>query len=307
MVKKEKEELFLNLIKYVPYVTRMLKIYDYYRVNPIFIYLVTVFIPNNADALFTKWISSFLRYQVVEDFYSLEFQSMGHCLNLEMFDTKDWIFDVDKAGLYSFYFLKEYKDIIPISRNLRMFKFQEKVTNTFEYIELYLAALLNYNPYFTLKEIQQSLAERDIEVSIGTLHNIKNRVIKHLFPIAYFSKSGLNASFTVYIWQPNISKEEVDFLIKYFANHYPQSFLFISNDGFYATIEVPTRDVEAVKEALTLLQDVYYDVILFDKAYTRGSRAFGNLIHYWDIKRKRWMIDEWMFPEVSSMVRKLMD
>ena len=129
MVKKEKEELFMNLIKYVPYVTRMLKIYDYYRVNPVFIYLVTVFIPNNADTLLTRWISSFLRYQVVEDFYSLEFQSMGHCLNLEMFDTKDWIFDVDKAGLYSFYFLKEYKEIIPTSRNLRIYNYASVVQN----------------------------------------------------------------------------------------------------------------------------------------------------------------------------------
>ncbi|MCD6483937.1 MAG: Lrp/AsnC family transcriptional regulator, partial [Candidatus Odinarchaeota archaeon] len=307
MVKKENEELFLNLIKYIPYVTRMLKIYDYYRVNPTFIYIITVFLPHNADAIFTKWISSFLRYQVVDDFYSLEFHSMGHCLNLEMFDTRDWIFDVNKAGLYSFYFLKEYREIIPITENLRLFKFQEKIRTKFDYVELYVAAMLNYNPYFTLREIQQSLAEHNIDISMGSLHKIKRRIMKHMFPVMYLSKSGLNTSFTIYIWQPNISREEIDFLIKYFANHYPQSYIFVSNDGFYATIEVPTRETETIKETLTILQDVYYDVILFDKAYTRGSRAFGNLIHYWDTRKKRWIVEDWMFPEVSSIVRKIMD
>ena len=231
---------------------------------------------------------------------SLDINSLSHTLNIKMYDGKSWIFDSEKDTLWSYFFTRNFETYISDNETTRVLKYVGIPKKDFTYADLLIASILNLRPFATIKEIAKLLEDKNIYLSKSVISEKRKQLAQTMLTHVYLSKCGLNASMSIFIWQPRMSNSEKIFLHKYFTSYFPQVFTAEGIDGFYAVIEFPSSYLVEIREALVLLREYYDDVIMYDMFKTAGRRAFAEIIDFWDENTGKWVVPKSKF-QLSSL------
>lgn len=299
VIDKDKEKLFLKLIA-TPYVRNSIKNTVPLYGNPYVYYIVTVYLPDQPKAkkLYQNWISYMLQERIVKTFLRIEGYGIVYNLNIDMFDGRTWSFDVNPSALRSMIYLRDFSDLVPPINPTVYFTFSYDRFKNLSTRDLYILGLLELNPRMTLKQIQERLRSFSPEyaVSIKTISKDVRRMKKAVYPILFLHKANLESTLYLILEYERYNREEEKFLLKYFINNYPVSFILFGKEGMFISLLVPTEKYLHVRSFLSIFSNYFTDFAMFSDPQLSGKRAFIDLVGLWNERRRYWIVEEDLFP-----------
>ena len=297
-------KLLISMLSSNPYVVQISKVFGVIiSETKQFYYLVSLFVPTRDKKAFDNWFSSLYRYKFIKDFASIDIQRFEHSANIEIFKEGKWFFDGVRDAFLSWDFLKRNMDILPSPKSFVTLNYAHSLAkNKINSAYLALLSELLKDPFLPLSKLQNILLSKKIRISKKRIKNLRKSLLSK--GILYFKirHSDLDNRISLFMWEPFIQKEVYELFRKYIEN-YPQSEVYASVDGIYATLEFPSAFYRDVRFSLERVKKKFDNLLVLDFRVDLFERHFADIVSLWNSNADYWIFNDSMLPNLKEIMR----
>ena len=246
-------------------------------------------VPNQPEILsrFHRWISRFQK----NAYYLriMEITKIAYGINLDLYDGTRWIFEdyVWSYGLFEL--MREHWELF---KPQRVYEYKNTPIK-FDDIDFIIFSFLIKNEKFSLKKMQENLADFGIKRSISDISKrIKKIKLLNIPIMISFSGLDLTDMLTVHIECNNESKE----ILLRSLSQFPMYWLYPHSYGLFAFLLMPRGTAFSYVYLFEGIRSEFEDVVIIPRYTNLGGRLNArDLIKFWNTEKQKWIVPNNIF------------